>query len=104
MVSVSGTIEHDTKAIRASCPTAGIRSGPIVAGLFANGGGKETDSIVELLECFGFGRRVLVGKFLLSVAHIPGLRDLCADVVVDIAGKVQHQVANVVSVWKGIAP
>jgi hypothetical protein len=59
---------------------------------------------VETLESFLFRRRVGVVELARAVADVSGLGDLCADVVVQVAGQVQDEMSEAVAEGKRLLP
>jgi len=83
--------------LSALAPTAGIISGPLLRRLRANGSDDHGDGVVEVFESFVFRRRIRVVELPRAVADVASLRDLRADVVIQVSREVQDQVAETVS-------
>ena len=62
------------------------------------------DRFIETFQRFFFRRRIGIVEFARAVAHVSGLRDLRADVVIQVAGEVQDEVAEAVSVRERLLP
>src|ERR1700683_5346088 len=60
--------------------------------------------LVELSDSFFFRRRIRIGEFPRTVTDVAAPRNLRADVVVQIAGQMQNEVAEAVSVGEGVFP
>src|ERR1700693_1282432 len=60
--------------------------------------------IVEALESLVLRRRIGVVEFARAVAHVAGLGDLRANVVVQISSEMQNQVSEAVAERKGLLP
>ena len=61
-------------------------------------------AVVEALESLIFRRRVRVVEFARAVAHVACPGDLRADVVVQVAGQVQNQVAETIAKEERVLP
>ena len=60
--------------------------------------------MVQMLQSFFLRWRIGIGEFAGAVADVSGVRDLGADVIVQVAGQVQDQVTETVAVRKGLGP
>jgi len=78
--------------------------GEIFGGLFADGGGDHGDSAVEIDENLFLGELARLVEFAVAVTHVAGSGDLRADVVIQIAGEMQEQVADAIAVRIGLSP
>jgi len=105
MVGVGGHAEEYCEAVVGSWfERGGIRLGEIFGGLLADGRGNHGDGSVEIGEDLFLGEFARLVEFALAVAHVAGAGDLRADVVIQIAGKMQQQVADAVAVGIRLAP
>jgi hypothetical protein len=78
--------------------------GEIFGGLLTDGGGDHGNGTVEVGKDLFLGELARFVEFAVAIAHVAGAGDLRADVVIQIAGEMQEQVADAVAVGKRLAP
>src|ERR1700716_295441 len=83
---------------------AGIISGPVLRRLRLDGSDDHREGVVEAAESLIFRWRIRIVEFAWTVTDVAGLRNLRADVVIQVAREVQNQVAEAVSVREGLLP
>jgi len=81
-----------------------IRFGEICTGLFMDGGSDHGDGAVEIDQNLFLRELARLVEFAVAVTHIAGTGDLRADVVIQIAGEMQEQVADAIAVRIGLLP
>jgi len=105
MVQVDGAAEKDGEAILGlGFVLGGVGESPVGVGLAFDGGDDHGDGFIEFAKDGGLRRPVRFGEFEVAVADIAGFGDTCADVIAEIAGEMENQVAHAVAVDVGIAP
>lgn len=99
------TAQENIEAIaNARIANGGVRLAPILSRLRVKRADDHRYGFVEALQRFGFCGRMRVVEFAVAVAHIACPRDLRADVVIQIARQVQHQMAVAVAVIVWLRP
>jgi hypothetical protein len=83
---------------------AGIISGPVLRQLRVDGSDDHGDGIGEAPKSLIFRWRIRIVEFARSVANVASVRDLRADVVIQIAREMEHKVAEAVSEGEGLLP
>ena len=105
VVGVGGHAEEDGEPVMGFWfERGGIGLGEIFGGLLADGGGDHGDGAVEIGEDLFLGELARLVEFAVAVAHVASASDLRADVVIQIAGEMQEQVADAIPVRIGLAP
>ena len=104
VLHVGGALHDHVKPIERVGADAGIVGGPVLGRLRVDGSDDDRDGVVEVVESLIFRRRIRVVELARAIADIAGLRDLRADVVIQIACEVKDQVAEAVSVREGLLP
>src|SRR5579872_391035 len=104
MLHVSGALHDHVETITAICADCRIWLRPIAGRLSPDGLDHHLDCIIQPLQRFLFRRRIRLGEFAGAVAYVSGLRYLGSDVVTQVTGEVQNQVAETVTVRKGLCP
>lgn len=104
MLHVSGALHDHVETITAIYPNSRIWLRPIATRLSADGIDHHLDSIPQPLQRFFFRGRIWFGEFAGAVAYVSGLRYLGSDVVTQVTGEVQNEVAETVAVRKGFGP
>ena len=99
----SALYDH-VQAIACIGADAGIISGPVLSRLRVYGSDDYGNRFIEALESFVFRRRIRIVEFARSVANVASVRDLRADVVIQIAREMEHKVAEAVSEGEGLLP
>src|SRR2546426_8094508 len=77
---------------------------PVFRRLTPNCPQHDVNRIIELLECFCLRRACRLSKFPWAVTDVSRLCNLRPDVIVQIARKMQHEVAKTVSEWERLSP
>jgi hypothetical protein len=105
MVGVGGHAQEYGEAIVGfRLKRGGVGFGEICGGLFADGGRDHGDGAVEIDENLFLGEPARLVEFAVAVTHVGGAGDLRADVVIQIAGEMQEQVADAITVRIGLLP
>ncbi len=104
MLDVGGALQEDGEAGVEVGAVGGVGAGPIFRGLIFYAGEDHGDGLVEETQGLVFGGRIGIIEFARAVANVAGLRDLRADVVVQVSGEVQHEMAEAVAGGVGLAP
>src|SRR6516162_9639096 len=79
----------------------GISKNPVGVSLSFESREDERNGFIEFAQNVGFARAAGVAKLQVPVAKVTGSGDARTDVIAEIPGQVQHQVANAVAVEKG---
>src|SRR5947207_12424851 len=90
------TLQNHIEAVAGIRTRTGVWLRPVVWRLTADRAQNDFDRIGEFLERFRLGRPRRLGKFAGTVANVSRLSNLRSDVIAQIAGEVQHQVAKAV--------
>src|SRR5581483_4683140 len=77
---------------------------PVLRRLRADCLDDHSDGSIQSLQSVLFGWWIWIVKFARPVSDVSGIRDLCPDVVIQIAGQVQNEVTETVSERKWLAP
>src|SRR4051812_25159530 len=104
MMQVGRALQNHVEAVACVRANGSVRSRPVLGRLLANGLEHDFNRIVEFLQSVSLGRRCRFRKLAWPVTHIPRLRDLRADVVIQIASEMQNQVPKAVAKSKWLAP
>ena len=105
MVGVGGHAHEASEArVGARLARIGIRGHPIAGSLLANGRDDHGDGGVEIGQHFFLGVLGRVAEFERAVADVAGVRDMRADVVVQVAGEMQQQMADAIAVGIRFGP
>ena len=104
VLHVGGATQHDVETTAAVCAHCRVRLRPTRPRLAANGLLCHSDGRIQLPQRVFFAGRIGIFEFLLAVAHVSGIGDLRADVVIQIAGEVQNQMTEAIAVGVGPGP
>jgi len=97
VLNVSAANHHYVEASFGIGAGAGVFCRPIFSRLPADSFENHIHGVVKPLESLVFRRRIRIVEFARAIADVAGPRDLCADVVVQIARQMQNQVAEAVA-------
>src|SRR6266478_2761194 len=105
MIRMRGTTHENLEAIRGfRLPLGRVCLSPVLRFLLSNRRHHHRDGAVKGTQRFGLRWRLLVRKFAIAVAQVSRFGDACPDVIVQIAGQVQHQMSSAIPVGIGFAP
>ncbi len=104
VLHMGGALDDHVEAVERVGANAGIVGGPVLRRLRGDGSDDHGDGVGEAFERFVCRRRIRVGEFTRAVADVASLRNLCADVVIQVAREVEDQVAETVSEGEGPLP
>jgi hypothetical protein len=100
-----GAVEEGTEAVFGFGFADGrVGLSPIGLGLIFKSRKHHGDGFVKFAKDLGFRRAARFREFQIAIANVAGLGDLSADVIVEIAGEVEQEVAGTVAVRIGIGP
>ena len=105
MIEVDGATQKSGQAVRGvRLALGGIRKRPVGIRLPFEGHQNERNGFIEFAQDLGFGRLAGLAELQVAVANVAGIGNARAEVITEIAGQVEHEVADTVAVGKGIAP
>src|SRR6266704_526224 len=105
VIGMPRTPHKNCKSVfRQRLPLRGVRPFPVRRSLLSNRLHHHGDRAVECTQRLVLIRRLLLREFPVPVAHVSRLRDARSDVIIQIAGQVQHQMPDAVSVGIRFAP
>ena len=105
VVGMSGRAEEGGEAVAGfRFSLGGVWPGEVFGGLLAHGGGGHGDGAVEVGEDLLFGKLARIVEFAVAIAQVAGASDLRGDVVIQIAGEMQEQVADAIAVGIRLEP
>src|SRR5260370_23897205 len=105
MIRMPGTTHENLEAIRGLRLQLGrVCILPVLRCLLSIRRHLHRDGAVKGTQRFFLRRGPLIRELAVAVAHVSRLRDACADVIVQIAGQVQHQMSSAIPVRIGLTP
>jgi len=105
MVEVRDAAQKNGEAIAGlGFAFGGVGGGPTGLRLRFDGCDDHADGVIEFVQHFGFGGVARFGEFQIAIADVSVLCHLRADVIAEIAGEVEDQVADTVAERKRISP
>src|SRR6267378_3284464 len=105
MIRMPRTTNENLHSIRGFRLALGsVRFSPVLRSLLSNRRYHHGDGAVKCAQRFLFAWRLFVRKLPFAVPHISGFRHARTNVVIQIAGQMQHQVPDAISVRIRSAP
>ena len=105
VVKVRGAVQDRSETIvGVRFALGGIRQGPVSFGLSFKCRNDHSDGVVELAKHVRLQGVARFGEFQIAVADVAGTGDLRADVIAEVTGKMEDEMADTVGVGKGVSP